>query len=152
MTVLLAAALVGSWSLVVLLWPKWSPLHDYSRQTITTTSVDGKPGATTMGKVGVHATKCASEDVDITGAPVWVRQDPRGYSVERPTGVGHLSAGCTTTDFANNVPHEVAVDVCANGPSMWAITGADLPVDGAREGAAYRWRTDPFLLTCAGVP
>ena len=155
--VMAATAMLAA-SIIVAVWPhdSYDPLGKYPVQDVTSEAIPGEPSAFSDDDVNVTGTKCVDADhaVIVRGTVWWQTTDPHpGVFIESGHGSGVRRPGCTTFEFANTVPDEVAqtnrelIDKFGADEVRWQITGVETPIraDGFN-GSSRPWRTEPFRL------
>ena len=139
---------------------QWKPLGPFPEQTVTnpstyewqvagTSNVQIIPAVGLAGGVAlVEGTKCYKETVTANGAVAWQVLDPPGRMFAAGEGTAVKELGCSTANFENQIPDELAAFAQDRGePVVVAITGCETPVDPDRgEGATLCWSTEPFAL------
>ena len=142
----LAAALVLVASIFVV-WAgtedPWDPLGNYPQQKITGSRVLSIAAG---DKLAVTATKCADEQVTVTGVSRWQSVEPPGTIVLVSSGTAVRPKGCTTLDYANPIPRAIAEIVEAGGPTRWVISGTETPIRDGKQGVPRAWQTEPFQV------
>lgn len=153
---MLAGAFVWSWANPPL--PK--VLGPYPEQHVTLTrEVLGIDGAVydvpllhypDQSVVPVMGEKCAKVPTEVKGAVGWKPVVPNDTTIVVSTGVGSRQAGCSSFQFDNRVPPEVAQYLSALNAdgidvSLWRITGVETPLSPV--GLDQAWQTETFAIS-----
>lgn len=149
---LIALVIAGLLVAAVIVRPtssQYDPLGNYPQQTVDKLTYHLNQ------TVNVTAQKCAKSDgVMVHGDKSWTAVLSPGIHINEAGGSSALrfkSCGPTahTREFhyRNLIPQAVAAIVRQSGPSLWRISGTDVPYDSeGRQGVARTWATQTFRL------
>lgn len=158
-TALAVVILTLSWALTH--DEQWKPLGPFPVQSVTNSTTVPWPAAgggnvqiipavgVAGGVVFVEGTKCYREQVTVNGEFEWNVVEPPGRTVSTGKGTSVKQQGCTTGQFENEVPAELAEFARRSGREFIVVTisGCETPTDPDRgEGATLCWTTEPFAL------
>lgn len=144
---MVGAALIGTIQAVSRLSsrPARDPLGSYPEQTTD------KLSYAAGDDIIVQATKCADENVRVTGSQNWVSVDPPGIGV--PIAIGAAAGrdkGCKNFEYRNPMPLSITETVIRLGqPIRVFISGVETPFDESdptRIGVPRAWHTNVFTI------
>ena len=140
----------------------WDPLSEYPEQTVVAddtylwedaSAADGtiEVPAVPLGPVTVIGTKCADENVTISGDVAWLPTEPPGTPLGQAHGSITRGPGCLTRTFVNEPPDDVIAwaqkQLDAGITPVMRIAGTDTPTRNGTAGEPRGWSTEPFAFT-----
>ncbi|MCP5029377.1 MAG: hypothetical protein GY929_24155 [Actinomycetia bacterium] len=163
---LVALVAVAGWGTFARTSKSWSPLGPFPLQTVVHPECcdDIDPVINVHdGHVSVVAVKCRGDNVlQVETVYAWHRISPPGLAIAGDDIPAVIEpAGCTTTQYHNDIPAAVADNVCTHGSSVWQLVGSETPIGYGNDngqivaragGASLGWETAPFILTCEEQP
>ena len=140
----------------------WDPLSEYPEQSVIAddtylwedASAAGgtiEVPAVPLGPVTVIGTKCADENVTISGDVAWLPTEPPGTPLGQAHGSLTRGPGCLTRTFVNEPPDDVLAwaqkQLDAGITPVLRIAGTDTPTRNGTSGEPRAWSTEPFAFT-----
>lgn len=137
--------------------PDWKPLGPFPVQDVL--DDDLTIDVIADGEIVVEGTKCRGpQPIQVQGQIGWRRVTPPGLlAAQRDFPGVVVPGGCETNTFVDQIPQEVADDVCEHGrPETWQIIGSETPIGevvsgeviSRSNGLTLGWETESFTLIC----